>query len=202
MHPISETLRSAREELVRRHTDCENRHDFIGALGTFHRPRYDVVATGEIHDGGDAVAQFYRETDSAFPTFWLDLLALHHGDDTVVAEVRFTGAQLGAWRGLPPTGRLIEYRFIGLFEFEEDRLICERLYFDLLTQLKQAGIARDPTTLGGRIATILNHPFVVGRAMLRGLRRPSRYAELKVSGARDGIRPSGYTERADRDMPT
>ena len=58
-----------------------------------------------------------------------------------------------------------------IFVFEEDRLVCERLHFDLMTILRQVGIARDPTTLSGRVATFVNHPLVVGRAFVRGLRR-------------------------------
>ena len=83
----------------------------------------------------------------------------------------FRGIHTGAWRGLPATGRAVEYRFAGVFEFEGDRLLCERLYFDVLTVMRQVGIARDPTSRAGQLATFLNHPFTIGRALLRGLRR-------------------------------
>jgi hypothetical protein len=33
------------------------------------------------------------------------------------------------------------------------------------------GIARDPTSTLGRIATLLNHPITMTRALLRGFRR-------------------------------
>jgi steroid delta-isomerase-like uncharacterized protein len=165
------TLRAAREAIVRRHTELENAHDFDGALGTFHAPRYEVVATGEVFEGAAAVSAFYRETHTAFPDFRLELVALHHADRAVVAEVAFRGTQTGAWRGLPATGRAVDYRFAGVFEFEEDHLVCERLYFDVLTVMRQVGIARDPTSLEGKLAIFLNHPLAVGRALLRGLRR-------------------------------
>ena len=51
-----------------------------------------------------------------------------------------------------------------LFLFEEDRLVCERVYFDSATILRQLGIAHDPLTLTGRVATVLNHPVTIGRA--------------------------------------
>jgi len=41
------------------------------------------------------------------------------------------------------------------------------MYFDLLTPLKQLGIARDPTTLSGRIGAAIQHPLTVGGAFLR-----------------------------------
>jgi hypothetical protein len=51
--------------------------------------------------------------------------------------------------------------------FEADRLVCERVYFDSATVLRQLGIAHDPLTVTGRVATVLNHPVTVGRALLR-----------------------------------
>lgn len=50
-------------------------------------------------------------------------------------------------------------------------MICERTYFDLGTLLRQLGVARDPTSLPGRIETMIGHPLVVGRAFLRQLIR-------------------------------
>jgi len=58
-----------------------------------------------------------------------------------------------------------------VFVFEGEHLVCERLYFDLMTVLRQVGIARDPTSTSGRLATFVNHLLVVGGALLRGLFR-------------------------------
>jgi hypothetical protein len=55
--------------------------------------------------------------------------------------------------------------------FEEDRLMCERVYFDAATVLHQLGIARDPTTLAGRVATLFNHPLTIGHAVARQITR-------------------------------
>jgi hypothetical protein len=62
-------------------------------------------------------------------------------------------------------------RFCALFVFESERLVCERVYFDAGTILRQLGIAHDPLTIRGRIATVLNHPLTVGRAVAGGLLR-------------------------------
>jgi hypothetical protein len=50
-------------------------------------------------------------------------------------------------------------------------LVCERVYFDSNTVLRQLGISRDPLSLGGRLATVANHPLTVGRALTRQLLR-------------------------------
>jgi len=169
MHPSADIL-ARREEIVRAHMDAEHRGDWNAALETFHAPRYEIVCTGETHEGPAAVEAFYDETAVAFPDLKLELVALHHAEDTVVVEADLIATHLGPWRGLPPTGRPVRYRMCNLFVFEEDKLICERMYFDLLTVLKQIGIARDPVSLGGRIATALNHPITVARAFVRGWR--------------------------------
>ena len=62
-------------------------------------------------------------------------------------------------------------RFCAMFLFEDDRLVCERVYFDAATILRQLGIAHDPLTLRGRVATVLNHPLTVGRALVGGVLR-------------------------------
>ena len=45
--------------------------------------------------------------------------------------------------------------------------LCERLYFDVLTVMKQVGIARDPTTLMGRLNVAFSHPWTMLTAGLR-----------------------------------
>ena len=46
-----ETLRSRRKAIVRRHMESENAHDFDVTIGTFSRPRYELVPSGTLHDG-------------------------------------------------------------------------------------------------------------------------------------------------------
>jgi hypothetical protein len=53
--------------------------------------------------------------------------------------------------------------------FEEDRLVCERVYYDLLTVLKGLGVARDPDSPLGQVMTLVNHPVHLARAFGRDL---------------------------------
>jgi steroid delta-isomerase-like uncharacterized protein len=168
---VRDALRDKREAIVREHMESENRHDFGTTMETFHHPRYELIATGDVHDGKGAVARYFEETRAAFPDQRNELIALHHADDVVVAEFNLKGTHKGSFRGLPPTGRSFECRMVALFLFEEDRLVCERVYFDSATILRQLGIAHDPLSLRGRVATVLNHPLTIGRAVIRGLAR-------------------------------
>ena len=171
---ITATLREQREATVLEHMGAENQHDFERCIAAFGHPRYEIVATGEVWDGHDGVNALLLENEKGFPDFSFDPQAFHHSDEAVIVEGRFRGTQDGNWRGLPPTGRKVDFPLIIVFRFEGDRMVCERTYFDIGTPLRQLGVARDPNTAGGRIATFLNHPFTVLRALLRGLFRRRR----------------------------
>lgn len=164
-------LRAAREAVLREHFESENRHDFEATLGTFAHARYELVPTGDVYDGPEAVRRYYRETRQAFPDQRNRLRALHHGDDAVITEFDLMGTHLGNYRGLPPTGRAFTCPMAAVFLFASGtaEITCERIYFDAGTILRQLGIAHDPLSLRGRVATVLNHPITVGGAVLRQL---------------------------------
>ena len=162
-------LRERREAVVIEHMESENRHDFDATLETFGHPRYEIVPTGDVFDGEEEVMAYFDESRAAFPDQRNELVALHHADDSILVEFDLKGTHLGNFRGLPPTGREFTCRTLSIFAFEPgtDRLTCERVYFDTATILRQLGIAHDPLTLTGRLATVLNHPLTVGRAVVR-----------------------------------
>jgi steroid delta-isomerase-like uncharacterized protein len=164
-------VREKREAIVIEHMESENEHRFDDTLETFGHPRYELIATGEVHDGAEEVAAYFTETRTAFPDQRNELIKMHHADDAVIVEALLRGTHLGPLRNLPPTGRSFETRFCAIFDFEGESLVCERVYFDTNTVLRQLGIAHDPTSVRGRLATVLNHPLTVGRALLRS-RRP------------------------------
>jgi len=137
----SEELRARREALVREHMASENVHEFDTTLATFSHPRYEIVPTGDVFDGEAAVRRYFEESRTAFPDQRNELVRLHHAEDAVIVEFDLKGTHQGPLRGIPPTGREFTCRTIALFLFEADRLVCERVYFDLLTILAQLGIA-------------------------------------------------------------
>jgi steroid delta-isomerase-like uncharacterized protein len=164
-------LRERREAIVREHMESENVQDFDATLDTFGHPRYELIPTGDVYDGEEEVRGYFAESRAAFPDQRNELIALHHSDDAVIVESNLYGTHEGPFRGLPPTGRKFVMRFCAIFEFDDDRLMCERVYFDSATVLRQLGIARDPLKLSGRVATVLNHPLTVGKAVAGQLLR-------------------------------
>ena len=168
---VDAELRRKREELVIEHMESENRHEYEATIDTFDHPRYELVGTGEVFDGPEEVARYFEESRTAFPDQRNELISLHHADEAVIVEANLYGTHEGPLRNLPPTGRKFEMRFCAVFVFEEDRLVCERVYFDSNTILRQLGVAHDPVSVTGRVATVVNHPVTIGRALLGQLSR-------------------------------
>jgi steroid delta-isomerase-like uncharacterized protein len=167
----AKALRDRRESVVREHMESENRHEFDVTLGTFGHPRYEIIPTGDVYDGPEEVMRYFEETRTAFPDQRNSNVELHQAAGSIIVEFDLEGTHDGPFRGLPPTGRAFLCRTLAIFVFEPgtDRIICERVYFDSATILRQLGIAHDPLTLTGRVATVLNHPVTVGRAVVRQL---------------------------------
>jgi steroid delta-isomerase-like uncharacterized protein len=130
-------LREHREAIVRRHMEAENVHDFDTVIATFAHPRYELVATDQVHDGEAAVREYFRETRTAFPDQRNELIALRHADDAVVTEFWLLGTHEGPLLGVAPTGREFRCRMTALFLFDGPGLVCERVYFDSATILRQ-----------------------------------------------------------------
>jgi steroid delta-isomerase-like uncharacterized protein len=165
------TVRERREAIVREHVEAENRHDGEATLATFDHPRYEIIATGEVFDGAAEVQSFYDENYGAFPDFTVTLEHIHNADGSVVAEATITGTHLGVYRGLPATGRSVRWPICAVFVFDQDRLLGERVYFDVGTLLRQLGVARDPNSIGGKIEMTVGHPVAMARALLRRRRQ-------------------------------
>ena len=164
---ILETEATRREALVRKHVEAENAADYETALATFQHPRYEYVASDEVYDGAEEVMAHWREFDRAFPDQEIEIVRLHTADDAVLMEAIARGTHTGPFRGLPPTGRRWEQQFLAIFVFEDDALVCERVYYDTSTVLQQLGIAREPTSVTGRLETAATHPLTIWRGVVR-----------------------------------
>ena len=144
---MSESLRERRETLVREHMESENHHDFETTLGTFEHPRYEIVPTGDVFDGAEAVQQYFDDTRTAFPDQRNEVIALHHADDGVIVEFELKGTHEGPLRGIPATGKEFTCRTAAFFLFEEEKLVCERVYFDAATIMAQLGLIQPAPSL-------------------------------------------------------
>ena len=160
---------AARIALVEQHVRLENEHDLEGVLGTFgDTARYDDESWGEHYQGRDGVRRFYEQIMKALPDLEIEVQRRHVTDDAILLEVLIRGTHLGGWRGLPPTGRRIEFPLCGIYTFnDEDRLAGEKIYYDRGTVLRQLGVFHEPQSVLGQIATLATHPATIARALAR-----------------------------------
>ncbi|WP_243981586.1 ester cyclase [Streptomyces sp. NEAU-YJ-81] len=139
---LSDEIRASRQKLVLDHFHDEVRQEWDDVLATFPHPRYELIPTMTVHDGDTAVRGYYRDSRHAFPDQDHEIIALRHSDDAVIVEFWLLGTHLGPLGAIPPTGNRFRVRMTAYFIFDDDgdggeNLICERVYFDSLTLLKQ-----------------------------------------------------------------
>jgi steroid delta-isomerase-like uncharacterized protein len=141
-------LRERRLAIVREHMESENTHDFDVTMATFDHPRYEIIPTGEVYDGPEEVAIYFKTTRTAFPDQRNENTTLRVAEDAIIAEFDLLGTHRGELRGIPPTGRSFRCRVCAIFEFphESDHIICERVYFDAATIAQQ--LLGEPTEHG------------------------------------------------------
>jgi steroid delta-isomerase-like uncharacterized protein len=138
MQPASnDALRARREKIVLDHFADEVSQDFDKVLSTFPHPHYELIPQGVVHDGREEVMQYYLDTRKAFPDQRHEMIQLRHSDDAVITEFWLLGTHRGYLGGIPPTGNTFRVRMNAFFIFEGDRLVCERIYFDALSMLRQ-----------------------------------------------------------------
>jgi steroid delta-isomerase-like uncharacterized protein len=167
--PILEDRLSARIAIVEQHVRLENEHDLEGVLRTFgDTARYDDEPWGEHYEGRDGIRSFYEQLMTALPDLEIQVMRRHVTDDSILLEVVIRGTHLGGWRGLPATGRRVEFPLCGVYTFDaDDRLAGERIYYDRGTVLRQLGVFREPQSVLGRICILATHPATIARALAR-----------------------------------
>jgi steroid delta-isomerase-like uncharacterized protein len=160
---------AARIAIVEEHVRLENEHDLEGVVRTFgDTARYDDEAWAEHYEGGNGVRLFYEQIMKALPDLEIEVQRRHVTDDAILLEVIIRGTHLGEWRGLPATGRRVEFPLCGVYTFDSDnRLAGERIYYDRGTVLRQLGVFHEPQSVLGRICTFSTHPVTIARALAR-----------------------------------
>jgi steroid delta-isomerase-like uncharacterized protein len=176
----------ARLKIVQDHLDRENEHDLDGIMKTFGATaRYDDEAWDAHYTGHKRVHAFYDDLLRAMPDLQIAVRRRHAAEEDVILEAVIRGTHQGTWRGLPATGRRVEFPLCAVFTFDDDnRLIGERIYYDRATVLRQLGVFHEPERAAGRLTIALTHPLtmasIIGRQIMR------RYSDQR-SGIRQRV---------------
>jgi len=113
-------VRRKREAIVREHMESENRLDFDATMGTFHHPRYELIATGDVHDGEGEVARYFEESRAAFPDMQIRVLHMAVDGDVAIAYAMFEGTQEGEFMSMPPSGKRVSVPMADVVRFDAD----------------------------------------------------------------------------------
>jgi len=134
---ITEELCRRREDVVREHMESENRLDFDTTIQTFAHPHYELMGTGQVFDGEEEVRAYFTASRRAFPDQRNEVRSMRCSEDAVIVEFDLLGTHSGPLGERPPTGRSFRCPMIAIFEFEGDGIVCERVYWDSATILRQ-----------------------------------------------------------------
>lgn len=137
--------------MVEQYIRSKNDHDLAGALRTFGENARDDNEPweGEEYIAGNDVRLFHEQLMKALPDIEITVQGVHSGEDAILAEVLIRGTHLGAWCGLPATGRSVEFPFSVVYLFDaEDRLTGEGIWYERGLVLRQFGVFREH---GGQI---------------------------------------------------
>ena len=129
------SLRQRREAIVKQHAEAENRHHIEAKIATFYHPHYEV--NGVPSDGEEAVRELLQGLMHGMSDLHAETVRLRHMDDGVLVEGIITGTHDGVWAGIPPSGNRVNFPVVGIFEFDGDRLLCEKVFFDTATVMTQ-----------------------------------------------------------------
>jgi steroid delta-isomerase-like uncharacterized protein len=130
-------MRARREAKIQEHIAAENRRDAEATLATMHEAHYDVVPRGLVVDGRDAVRAFLEGYFTMMPAIVTEATRFYHADDALIVETRTVGTHEGEIEGIPANGRPFEVNGIGIFTFDGDNLLGEKVVSDMLSLLRQ-----------------------------------------------------------------
>lgn len=118
---------ASREKTLGAHLDGETNKDVEAVLDTFAgEPQYDLVTIGKVITGREQVGTFLQTFyDSMGPNTHL-ADALYHTDEASIVEVKtiFPG-------GFSGEDEYLEVFSVGVFLFDGEKLLCEKLYADV-----------------------------------------------------------------------
>src|SRR5580704_17848267 len=139
---IPSEKQAARIAIVEEHIRLENEHNLEGVLRTFgDGARYDDEPWDSHYEGREGVRRFYTQLMKALPDLEIEVKQRYVTGDAILVEVAIRGTHLGGWRGLPATGRRVDFPLCGIYTFDaDDRLSGEKIYYDRGTVLGQLGV--------------------------------------------------------------
>jgi len=126
---ITEELKAAREAVLATHLRGESQKDVDLVLSTMPEPTYDLITVGRVLHGKEEVGPFLQNMfDMLGPNEHI-AEKIHHLDDQAIVEVVTVFPD--GFDGTTP-GEELRVHTVGLFPFDGETLLSERVYADPL----------------------------------------------------------------------
>ncbi len=124
---ISEALKESREATLAVHLRGESTKDLDMVLSTMPNPTYDLVTVGRVLHGKEEVGPFLQNMFDMLGPNEHHAEKIHHLDDLAIVEV-VTVFPDGIDGSTP--GEELRVFTVGIFPFEGETLLSERVYAD------------------------------------------------------------------------
>ena len=133
-------IEDANIRLVMDHFAAESKHDYAATLLTLADDiEYRIVAHDLILTGKAGATHYYDEWWRAFPDVTIEVERIAAAGEWVVAECVSAATHLGAFMGLPPTGRRLRSHVCAVIRVRDGKMVEETVYYDQLERLRQLG---------------------------------------------------------------
>jgi steroid delta-isomerase-like uncharacterized protein len=125
------------------------------------------VAMGERYEGKEAVKGFLERLFHALPDLELDVTLRVPKGKYVAEEYRIKGHHRGVFFGIPPTGKYLDIQCVSMVELRDGKLKEDHFYFDVLSVMRQMGLAPSVAASQGTAGRAVMRVMVTGVRILR-----------------------------------
>lgn len=106
---------------------------------------YEAPGGARISGLADLKEKYFDALLTAAPDRGSSEVMLVAEGDQVVEQARYTGTHTGTWRSpdgveIPPTGKKLDFPFVGIFRVEDGKISSIRIYYDQIEVLAQLGL--------------------------------------------------------------
>ncbi len=141
---------TANEQLVRRFNQEYINTGDPGVIAEFLTPDCRMYCNGEYEAEGPAgYAEMLGHFRTAFPDLEHTSEEIMSSDDRVAERFVTVGTHLGAFQGIPPTGKRVEFTGTSIFRLRDGKISEERTSVDLLALMSQLGVIPVPEEVAG-----------------------------------------------------
>ncbi|GBC69527.1 Aklanonic acid methyl ester cyclase DnrD [archaeon HR01] len=130
------------ERVLRKAVDSYNAGN-LGVIDELCDRGFVYHGNGEEALTRDGLTRFIRGMIAAFPDMHIRVDDLFSQGDRLCYRITITGTHKGELMGLPPTGKKISLRSIGIMRFKDGKIVEEWENYDELGMLRQLGAIRD-----------------------------------------------------------